>query len=406
MRPDPGVPPALLSRASVGGVSRRRRWRRPARSSHSATPAVPSRMTSEIGHQRVLLVGGRADQQAGHPLVAERPDRLEGRQVAEVVAGEHHLPGPGLGHDRAQGGALVHPGGPDLPHVLARLHPQPVPLGQLADGRLQLGEGRGRVGQVRVWTPIARPLCSIRTSASPSEASSSGSSSATATISSGSAAARRGPRRRPTAPRRTDRAPSSTPARPPSPKPPRRTAVRDRPAGDHHHGTQPLAPAGPAPRRPRDRRTPAPGRRRSARACRRSPARSACRSGASMIAWQRLRRRTVVRGSRQSFHGPEPVRPRPERSGIGQVRLGSERRVRFEPTKTRDVGEGDLRGGGQPAAGRPGREPRRQRGLATLPRRAGHGVRAGDAHATAAPGSAGREPPTRSSSRSPTTGCS
>ena len=116
---------AALSLALLAPVvSRRVRGLARGRRRQPAEPADhPGRTVHDhVGelHQVGLLGRGRAHDQAGQPVGAQVADRLEGLDVAEVVAAEDHPGGLLLGDERAHGVALVHVAGADLDDVAAR----------------------------------------------------------------------------------------------------------------------------------------------------------------------------------------------------------------------------------------------------------------------------------------------
>ena len=79
-------------------------WRR-----KSSTPSGPCDHGVGEVDEGALLLGARAHQQRRHAVGAAAPDRLEGVDVAEVVADEDERPGPLLLGQGLHRGALVHP---------------------------------------------------------------------------------------------------------------------------------------------------------------------------------------------------------------------------------------------------------------------------------------------------------
>ena len=124
-------------------------------------PAGPSTTTSASSTRSGCSVRGRAHHQAGQALGAQRADRLEGLDVAEVVAAEDHAGGLLLGDEGAQGVTLVHVTRADLDDVATGLDGEVVALGEGGD-RGFTSRSKAPVGSSmrRVCTATARPFSS------------------------------------------------------------------------------------------------------------------------------------------------------------------------------------------------------------------------------------------------------
>ena len=148
------------------------RWR-----SRSMTPSGPSTTTSERSTSAVLLVGAGADQQPDHAAAPQVADRLEGLDVAEVVADEHHRVGvelPLRGCVRRCPCPCRGPG-PPRPSGRARVTRPCAAAARSSTGVSRCCASAGS-SRRRVCTATARPFSSMCASPRPSRRSSSGSS--------------------------------------------------------------------------------------------------------------------------------------------------------------------------------------------------------------------------------------